>query len=213
MNQNTTTAVVVPERRPMFTRDWNISKQLTRWLMARRVSPNAISLAGMAGGIVAGLALAATTLPGLAPVMFLAAVAGIIVRGMGNLLDGMVAVESGKASPLGELFNEVPDRVSDIAVLIGAGYAAGGNATLGLLAALVDAAQRDVGHVVAVLDPHGGHLALHLREVRGDRIGQLIEGGELLRPQGLVGERRRNEKRQQEQYDHNDIFHFISSFF
>ena len=137
MNQNTTTAVVVPERRPMFTRDWNISKQLTRWLVARRVSPNAISLAGMAGGIVAGLALAATTLPGLAPVMFLAAVAGIIVRGMGNLLDGMVAVESGKASPLGELFNEVPDRVSDIAILIGAGYATGGNATLGLLAALV----------------------------------------------------------------------------
>lgn len=162
MNQNTTATAVVPERRPMFTRDWNISKQFTRWLVARRVSPNAISLAGMAGGIVAGLALAATPLPGLAPVMYLAAVAGIIVRGMGNLLDGMVAVESGKASPLGELFNEVPDRVSDIAVLIGAGYAAGGNATLGLLAALVAvlvAYVRAEGKVVGASQQYCGPMA------------------------------------------------------
>ena len=162
MNQNTTTAVVVPERRPMFTRDWNISKQLTRWLVAGKVSPNAISLIGMAGGIIAGLALAATTLPGLAPVMFLAAVAGIIVRGMGNLLDGMVAVASGKASPLGELFNEVPDRVSDIAILIGAGCATGSNATLGLLAALVAvlvAYVRAEGKVVGASQHYCGPMA------------------------------------------------------
>jgi phosphatidylglycerophosphate synthase len=146
----------------MFTRDWNISKQATRWLAARRVSPNTISLAGMVGGIIAGLVLAATTLPGLAPVMFLAAVAGIIARGMGNLLDGMVAVESGKASPLGELFNEVPDRVSDIAILIGAGCATGGNAALGLLAALVAvlvAYIRAEGKVVGASQHYCGPMA------------------------------------------------------
>jgi phosphatidylglycerophosphate synthase len=162
MNQNTTTAIVVPERRPMFTRDWNISKQLTRWLVAGKVSPNTISLIGMAGGIVAGLALAATTLPDLTPVMFLAAVAGIIVRGMGNLLDGMVAVASGKASPLGELFNEVPDRVSDIAILVGAGCATGGNATLGLIAALVSvlvAYVRAEGKVVGAAQHYCGPMA------------------------------------------------------
>jgi phosphatidylglycerophosphate synthase len=137
MNPNIPTPVVVPERRPMFTRDWNLSKQLTRGLVAKRVPPNMISLVGMAGAVVAGLALAATSLSPWPQAMYLLAVAGIIVRGMGNLLDGMVAVESGKASPLGELFNEVPDRVSDIAILVGAGWAAGGNATLGLLAALV----------------------------------------------------------------------------
>jgi phosphatidylglycerophosphate synthase len=162
MNQNTTPIVSVPERRPMFTRDWNISKQLTRWLVAKRVSPNMISLAGMAGGIVAGLALAATTRPGLATMMYLVGVAGIIVRGMGNLLDGMVAVESGKASPLGELFNEVPDRVSDIAILMGAGYATGGNATLGLLAALVAvlvAYVRAEGKVVGASQQYCGPMA------------------------------------------------------
>jgi len=162
MNQNATTAVVVPERRPLFTRDWNISKQLTRWLVARRVSPNAISLIGMAGGIVAGLALAATTLPGCAPVMFLVAAACIIVRAMSNMLDGMVAVEIGKASPLGELFNEIPDRISDIAILIGAGLATGGNTALGLLAALMAvlvAYIRAEGKVVGASQNYCGPMA------------------------------------------------------
>jgi phosphatidylglycerophosphate synthase len=47
----------------------------------------------------------------------------------------MVAIEAGTASPVGELYNEVPDRVSDTATLIGAGYAVGGHPTLGYVAA------------------------------------------------------------------------------
>ena len=120
----------------MFTRDWNISQQFAHRLIARNVPPNAISLAGMAGGIGAGLALAATHLLPWTQILFLLAAAGIVVRGMGNLLDGMVAVGAGTASPFGELFNEIPDRVADIAILIGAGYAAGGNPALGFIAAL-----------------------------------------------------------------------------
>lgn len=153
---------VVPERRPMFTRDWSLSKGCTHWLVAHQVAPNAISLAGMAGGIAAGIALAATSLPGMAQVMFLAAVAGIIVRGAANLLDGMVAVESRVASPYGELFNEVPDRVADIAILIGAGYATGGDPTLGLLAALVAvfvAYVRAQGKVVGAAQQYCGPMA------------------------------------------------------
>jgi len=125
-----------PERRPMFTRDWTVSQQVALWLIACNVPPNAISVTGMAGGIMAGLALAATSLVPLPRTMFLLAVVGIVVRGMGNLLDGMVAVGSGKASPIGELFNEIPDRVADVAILIGAGYAAGGNPVLGYIAAV-----------------------------------------------------------------------------
>jgi phosphatidylglycerophosphate synthase len=162
MNTNSATNVVVPERRPMFARELNLLKLLARWLVAHQVSPNVISLAGMAGGIVAGLALAATTLPGLARPMFLLAAAGIIARALGNLLDGMVAVGTGKASPLGELFNEVPDRVSDIAILVGAGYAAGGNATLGLLAALAAvlvAYVRAEGKVVGAAQHYCGPMA------------------------------------------------------
>ena len=49
----------------------------------------------------------------------------------------MVAVGSGKASPLGEVYNEVPDRIADPLILIGAGFAAGGSPTLGYVAALL----------------------------------------------------------------------------
>ena len=47
------------------------------------------------------------------------------LRLLANLLDGMVAIGRGIASPVGELFNEVPDRVSDTAVLLGLGVAGG----------------------------------------------------------------------------------------
>jgi phosphatidylglycerophosphate synthase len=49
----------------------------------------------------------------------------------------MVAIESGRSSPVGELYNEVPDRISDAAVFIGAGFAYGGNTTLGYIATIL----------------------------------------------------------------------------
>ena len=54
-----------------------------------------------------------------------------------NMLDGMVALASGRASKVGELYNEVPDRVSDAVVFVGAGYAWGGNVALGYLATIL----------------------------------------------------------------------------
>jgi phosphatidylglycerophosphate synthase len=39
-----------------------------------------------------------------------------------NLFDGMVAVEGGKKSMTGDLWNDVPDRVADSVIFIGAGY-------------------------------------------------------------------------------------------
>jgi phosphatidylglycerophosphate synthase len=41
-----------------------------------------------------------------------------------NMLDGMVAVEGGKKSPVGSLYNEVPDRIADSVFIVAAGYAA-----------------------------------------------------------------------------------------
>src|SRR6266566_3306599 len=54
-----------------------------------------------------------------------------------NMLDGMVAIASSRTSKTGELYNEVPDRVSDAAVFIGAGFAWGGNITLGYIATIL----------------------------------------------------------------------------
>ena len=69
--------------------------------------------------------------------LWILGIVGIQGRLIANLLDGMVAVEGGKASPVGDLYNEVPDRVSDSIIFIGAGLATGGRLDLGLAASLV----------------------------------------------------------------------------
>jgi phosphatidylglycerophosphate synthase len=129
----------VENRRPIAVRGWAVFQWLARALAQAGVSPNAISLAGMVAGIAAGGALAATASldgwqRGLA---WLAAALLVQLRLLANMLDGMVAIEGGRASPVGELYNEVPDRVSDAATLIGAGYAVGRDVGLGYLAACV----------------------------------------------------------------------------
>jgi phosphatidylglycerophosphate synthase len=91
----------------------------------------------MGCGLAAGLALAGTWwLPGQAHALWLLGALFVQLRLTANLLDGMVAIGGGTASPVGELYNEVPDRVSDTAVLLGLGIAAGGAWALGLAAAL-----------------------------------------------------------------------------
>jgi phosphatidylglycerophosphate synthase len=52
-----------------------------------------------------------------------------------NLLDGMVAVEGGKGSVLGRIYNEFPDRITDTLFIVALGYAAG-EPWLGWLGAL-----------------------------------------------------------------------------
>src|SRR5262245_36537520 len=127
----------VGDRRPIKARGWAISRRLAGWLAGRGASANGISVAGMVCGVAAGGALALTALlpPVEQRIAWLLAALFVQMRLLANMLDGMVAIESGKASSVGELFNEVPDRVSDVCTLIGLGYAAGGNAAFGYLAA------------------------------------------------------------------------------
>jgi phosphatidylglycerophosphate synthase len=90
----------------------------------------------MIAGLIAGGAFMATACaPAWERPAWLAAAIFIQCRLIANMLDGMVAVASGKASSVGELYNEVPDRVSDTAILVGAGYAVGSVVTLGWAAA------------------------------------------------------------------------------
>jgi phosphatidylglycerophosphate synthase len=53
------------------------------------------------------------------------AAVGIQLRLLCNLFDGMVAIEGGAQTPTGAFWNEAPDRVSDILILVGMGLGAG----------------------------------------------------------------------------------------
>jgi phosphatidylglycerophosphate synthase len=112
------------------------------WLTRRGVRPNAISLTGVAFAAVAGACLAASALDGPVPRAALLVVAAAMIqfRLVCNLLDGMVAIEGGLKTKSGELYNDVPDRVSDPLILVGAGYGVIWGAwgpTLGWLAAVL----------------------------------------------------------------------------
>ena len=92
-----------------------------------RVPPDALTVVGLVFAVATAFLIAHGRL-GLA-------VVGIFLTGIPDLLDGLVARHSGKASPRGAFFDSVCDRVSD-AVLLGgvAWFLAGESAYLPMLA-------------------------------------------------------------------------------
>lgn len=124
-------------RRPIPARDLPLSKGAARWLATRGVGANTISIAGLVFALLAGAVLAGMPPEPMWSVRFWLLVALFVeLRLVANMLDGMVAIESRSASKHGELYNELPDRIADIAVLVGLGYAPGGDVVLGYVAAL-----------------------------------------------------------------------------
>jgi phosphatidylglycerophosphate synthase len=127
-----------PDRRPIKVRSSCWAAAAARGLAFLGISPNAISIFGMLAAIAAGGSFYCTRSDsGFDGTFWIAGAVLVLLRLLANMFDGMVAVELGKASRVGALYNEVPDRISDAAVLIGAGYAAGGSVELGFLAACV----------------------------------------------------------------------------
>ena len=121
-------------RRPLKTRGRAWAKALARWLSMRAVTPNAISVFSLVPAAGAGacfLLLPHTTRP-VQVVLLLLAAGSIQLRLLANMLDGLVAVEGGRKTPTGDLFNEVPDRVADVLILAPAGYALTWLGTLGI---------------------------------------------------------------------------------
>lgn len=127
------------ERRPIQSRDTAWARAVTGLLVRTRISPDAISILGMFAAIGAGAAFASTGFAEGILVRLLWILGGLLcqVRLLCNLFDGMVAVQRKIASSKGELYNEVPDRVSDAAVMIGLGYSIAGDPAFGFVAALV----------------------------------------------------------------------------
>ena len=112
--------VVIMERRPIQTRTTRWAKALAAGAARLGFSPNGISLLGIG---VSLLGAAAVVWGGRAG--WIGGAVAIQARLLCNMLDGLVAVEHGRKSPLGELFNEVPDRIEDLLFLVAAGLAIG----------------------------------------------------------------------------------------
>lgn len=70
------------------------------------------------------------------PVLLIAGPALCYLRLWLNMLDGMVALSSGKASWRGEILNDLPDRISDVLIFIGMAHSGLSSVTGGYLTAI-----------------------------------------------------------------------------
>jgi phosphatidylglycerophosphate synthase len=113
-------------RREVKSRSVQVFHRLAFTLVKLGLTPNQVSVlsavfAGMGGACL--FAASRTLSFGPQLLLLVGALAGIQLRLVCNLIDGLMAVEGGKKTPYGELFNDLPDRVSDIFLCIAAGYA------------------------------------------------------------------------------------------
>jgi phosphatidylglycerophosphate synthase len=113
-------------RRPLNARSWNIIQFSAKWLSRRKVTPNQISLASIIFAALSGLCLIYLPEAGTSATWLLSFMAAfsILCRALCNVFDGLVAIEGGKKTRSGELFNDMPDRIADTLILVSAGYAA-----------------------------------------------------------------------------------------
>jgi phosphatidylglycerophosphate synthase len=117
----------VPEgitRRPIPSRDASWAISVARWLRRVGVAPNQVSVASVAFAALAAvcLILAGRSENGPRVVLLIVAAGAMVLRLLCNLFDGMLAVEGGLQSPSGEIYNELPDRLADPLIIVGAGY-------------------------------------------------------------------------------------------
>lgn len=109
-------------RRPLKIRGIKIVKTIAQSLSQKNISPNQISIASIFFAAFSTLCFLLFAYKNDWWLLLLAAVF-IQLRLLCNLFDGMVAIEGGKSSPSGELFNDIPDRIADPLILVATGYA------------------------------------------------------------------------------------------
>jgi phosphatidylglycerophosphate synthase len=114
-------------RRPLASRQQAWAHHLSTLLSNVGIRPNQISFASVVLSVLGlvCLSLSVGSSKGQLAGLYIASAFACQMRLLFNLMDGMVAVEAGKQTADGALWNEFPDRLSDIALLMGVGIAAG----------------------------------------------------------------------------------------
>lgn len=110
-------------RRPLKVRANPLSKNIAIWLSQKSIHPNHISLCSILFSCLSGISFILSALYSEYRGLWMVVAALFIqLRLLCNLFDGMVAIEGGKSTASGELFNDIPDRISDPIIIIAAGY-------------------------------------------------------------------------------------------
>jgi phosphatidylglycerophosphate synthase len=148
-------------RRPIASRSAGWAKAAAEFLARTRVTPNQIPAVSMLFAAISAALLA------LKPdaIGLLGCAIAVQARLVCNLLDGMVAIEGGKKSTLGALYNEFPDRIADSLLIVALGYGVGWPALgwFGALAAALTAYIRVFGGSLGFAQDFRGPMAKQQR--------------------------------------------------
>lgn len=106
-------------RRPIAVRSSGWATRTATAIARSAVTPNQISCLSVLFALMGSAALVAW--PDATGLLLCALC--ILLRLLCNLFDGMVAVEGGRGTATGALYNELPDRLADSMFLIALGYA------------------------------------------------------------------------------------------
>jgi phosphatidylglycerophosphate synthase len=115
-----------PSRRPLKSRSTAWAAWSASFLSNNGVTANAISATSVGMALLGALSFVAAGQQWITSwIAWLLAAVFIQLRLICNLLDGMVAIEGGKRSLTGAIWNEAPDRFADTILLMGAGIGCG----------------------------------------------------------------------------------------
>jgi phosphatidylglycerophosphate synthase len=106
-------------RRPIAQVFRQTAQAPVEWCVKLGIHPNLVSYSSIVAS--AGAALCFWQAEAV-PALLIPAVGFCYLRLWFNMLDGMVALASGKASRTGEIANELPDRISDVLIFVGVAH-------------------------------------------------------------------------------------------
>jgi phosphatidylglycerophosphate synthase len=121
-------------RRPIGEGFRSTARYATTLCLRLNIHPDTISYASI---VAAALAAFCFWRSGFHPWLLFVAPLLCYLRLWFNMLDGMVAIASGKASWRGEILNDLPDRVSDVLIFTGVAHSGWVNPFIGYWAAIL----------------------------------------------------------------------------
>lgn len=139
------------------------------------ISPLATPLAGVDPNVITGFAAltgcgagVAYALTGRGPAWFVVGAALVLVSGLADALDGIVARQQDRATVLGDFLDHFFDRVVEVAVMVGLAVSRGATPPLGVAATLAVVLNSYVGTQI--------HASFGTRDYTGLGKGQFIAG-------------------------------------
>ena len=152
-------------RRPIAEQFRRTAHAAVRFCVTCRIHPDAISYLSI---VASAGAAAAFWKSGAFPWLLIVGPGLCYLRLWLNMLDGMVALASGKASWRGEILNDLPDRISDVLIFVGVAYSglcSPASGYWGAIAALLTAYVGMMGQAVGVQREYSGMMSKPWRMV------------------------------------------------